>query len=95
MLDAKNAREVIDQLQSETFLCNDDAIVTNNYIIIKKSSGLSTDNVLRYVKKIRSKSPLTSNKEGCKCILCGKIVNDGRIFPKKDDPKKGICFDCW
>lgn len=32
---------------------------------------------------------------GCRCISCGRLVKDGKIFPRKYNPKIGICFDCY
>lgn len=31
----------------------------------------------------------------CRCISCGRIVKDGQIFPLKNNPEKGLCFDCY
>lgn len=31
----------------------------------------------------------------CRCISCGRLVKDGKIFPRKYNPKIGICFDCY
>jgi len=28
------------------------------------------------------------------CERCKKVITDGRIIRKTDDPTKGICFDC-
>lgn len=30
----------------------------------------------------------------CQCISCKKIFTD-RIFRLKDDPERGLCFDCY
>lgn len=29
------------------------------------------------------------------CIYCKRIIPDGRVFRFKDDPKRGVCFDCY
>ena len=31
----------------------------------------------------------------CKCISCKRIFNDGKIFKLKNNPHKGLCFDCY
>ena len=31
----------------------------------------------------------------CRCISCGRLVKDGSIFPLKNNPEKGLCFDCY
>ena len=31
----------------------------------------------------------------CRCISCGRLIKDGKIFPRKYNPKIGICFDCY
>ena len=31
----------------------------------------------------------------CQCESCKKIVRTDRIFKRKDNPKKGLCFDCY
>lgn len=31
----------------------------------------------------------------CRCLCCGLVVKDGKIFPRKDDPTKGLCYDCY
>ena len=33
--------------------------------------------------------------DGCQCFSCKRIVTDGKIFPLKDNPKRGLCFDCY
>lgn len=38
MLGIKEARDVIKQLQTQKFLCSDNTISTNNYVIVKKDS---------------------------------------------------------
>ena len=37
--------------------------------------------------------PLPEN--ACRCYGCKRIITDGRIFRSKDDPKSGLCFDCY
>ena len=32
---------------------------------------------------------------GCMCFACKRIITDGKIFPLKDNPKKGLCFKCY
>lgn len=31
----------------------------------------------------------------CLCVSCRNIITDGRIFPFKDNPRKGLCFKCY
>ena len=38
--------------------------------------------------------PLTVKDGGCFCTCCKKIYTSD-IFPNKDDPTKGICFNCF
>lgn len=52
MLDVNNAREVINQLNTEQFLCNDNLISTNNYIIVKKTCYVTTDKINEAISKI-------------------------------------------
>lgn len=52
MLDVTNAKEVISQLSTETFLCNENLISTNDYIIVKKTSNVTTDKVNEAIRKI-------------------------------------------
>lgn len=33
--------------------------------------------------------------DGCMCYSCKKIITNGKIFPLKDNPKKGLCFKCY
>lgn len=53
MLGIKEAQEVIKQLQTQQFLCGDDVISTNGYVIVKKTAGVTTDKVLEAVRKIK------------------------------------------
>ena len=32
---------------------------------------------------------------GCQCWSCKRIITDGKIFPLKKNPKKGLCFKCY
>lgn len=47
MLDVKNATEVIKELSESPFLCSDKMMVTNNYIIIKKTAEITTDSIMK------------------------------------------------
>lgn len=55
MLGIKEAKEVIDQLQHQQFLCSDDTISTNNYVIVKKDGAgkITTNKVLEAIAKMR------------------------------------------
>lgn len=55
MIGCKEAREVIKQLQEATFLCNEDMLITNGYIIIKKSGNITTNNVIQMIQGIKRK----------------------------------------
>lgn len=55
MLGCKEAAEVINQLRKETFLCNEDMLITNGYIIIKKSGDITTNNIIQMVQGIKKK----------------------------------------
>jgi hypothetical protein len=58
MLGVKEAKEVIKQLQEQQFICSDDLIATNNYVIVKKTGCVTTDkvgNAVREIKKIGGK----------------------------------------
>lgn len=55
MIGCKEAAEVIRQLQKETFLCNEDMLITNGYIIIKKSGNITTNNIIQMVQRIKKK----------------------------------------
>ena len=33
--------------------------------------------------------------KGCTCECCGRVITDGNIFPRKDNPDTGLCFDCY
>ena len=37
--------------------------------------------------------PLPEN--ACRCYGCKRVITNGRIFRLKDDPKSGLCFDCY
>lgn len=50
MLGADDAKKVIEQLQTETFLCTRNTISTNNFVIVKKSRKITTDKVIAAVK---------------------------------------------
>lgn len=52
MLGESNAREVINQLSKEQFLCNDNLISTNGYIIVKKTAYVTTDKINEAIHKI-------------------------------------------
>lgn len=34
------------------------------------------------------------DQKGCRCLICGKIVTDKRIFRSFTDHKTGVCFEC-
>ena len=53
MLDCNDAKDVINQLQTETFLCGENMIVTNNYIVIKKSNKITSDKVRAVLKEMK------------------------------------------
>lgn len=53
MLGINEAKEVIKQLQTEQFLCDDDVISTKGYVIVKKIEGVTTDKVWDAVRKIK------------------------------------------
>lgn len=53
MLSSKDAMECISQLSRETFLCGDDVIATNNFVIVKKSGNITTDSIIDAVKEIK------------------------------------------
>lgn len=53
MLGIKEAKEVINQLQTEQFLCSDDVISTKGYVIVKKTNGVTMDNICEAVRKIK------------------------------------------
>ena len=61
MIGCKEAREVIKQLQEETFLCNEDMLITKGYIIIKKSGNITTNNVIQMVQGIKKKELCVPN----------------------------------
>lgn len=41
-----------------------------------------------------SVAPVSKDGE-YRCILCGRVVKDGKIFPHKVNSKKGLCFNCY
>lgn len=53
MLGVSDAKEVINQLSTQQFLCNDDMIVTNNYIIVKKSSKVTSGKVGKAIREMK------------------------------------------
>lgn len=53
MLGIREAKELIEQLQTEQFLCSDDVISTKGYVIVKKSIYVTTDKVMDAVRKIK------------------------------------------
>ena len=56
MLDCNDAKDVINQLQTETFLCSENMIVTNNYMVIKKSDKITSDKVQAALKEMKGES---------------------------------------
>lgn len=34
-------------------------------------------------------------EDECQCEHCKKIVKEDKIFRRKDNPKYGLCFDCY
>lgn len=56
MLDCNDAKDVINQLQTETFLCGENMIVTNNYIVIKKSNKITSDKVRAALKEMKGEN---------------------------------------
>lgn len=53
MLGQKEAVEVIRQLSEEAFLCNDDTISTNDYVIVKKSKEIPDDKLMKAINEIK------------------------------------------
>lgn len=40
-------------------------------------------------------SPRELKDNECLCISCKRIIDNGEIFRYKDNPKKGLCFNCY
>ena len=55
MLGVNDAKKVIEQLQTERFLCNKDVIATSDFVIVKKSRKVTTDKVIEAVKLMEGK----------------------------------------
>lgn len=53
MLDINDAADVIYQLKTKPFLCSDDLISTNNYIIVKKTGNITTDSIMSAIQEIK------------------------------------------
>lgn len=53
MLEINDAADVIYQLKTKPFLCSDDLISTNDYIILKKTGNITTDSIMRAIRKIK------------------------------------------
>ena len=47
------------------------------------------------VKYFDNFKPLELKEGGCYCISCRRIIYNDKIFRRKDDPTKGLCFDCY
>lgn len=43
----------------------------------------------------KPKSNTNSEVGECRCLCCGRVIKDGKIFPQRDDPTKGLCYDCY
>jgi len=39
--------------------------------------------------------PREIKEGGCYCTSCRRIIYNDKIFKLKDDPTKGVCFDCY
>lgn len=55
MLGANDAKKVIEQLQTERFMCTKDIIATSDFVIVKKSRKITTDKVIEAVKLMGGK----------------------------------------
>lgn len=53
VLGVAEAKEVIQQLEQEQFLCNDNLIATSGYVIVKKGVKITTDKINNAVKEIK------------------------------------------
>lgn len=38
---------------------------------------------------------ISTSIKGCICECCGRVITDGKIFPRKGNPDAGLCFDCY
>lgn len=47
------------------------------------------------VKYFDNFKPIGMKEGECYCTSCRRIFNNDKIFRRKDDPTKGICFDCY
>lgn len=56
MLGANDAKKVIEQLQTERFMCTRNTISTSDYVIVKKSRKITTDKVIAAVKLMEGRS---------------------------------------
>lgn len=55
MLDIDSAAEIIYQLKTKPFLCSDDLISTDDYIIVKETGDITTDSIMSAIQKILKK----------------------------------------
>ena len=55
MLGANDAKKVIEQLQTERFMCTKNTISTSDFVIVKKSGKITTDKVISVVKLMEGK----------------------------------------
>lgn len=53
MLGVSNAKEVINQLSTQQFLCDDEMMITSNYIIIKKSLKVTSGKVGKAIREMK------------------------------------------
>lgn len=53
MLGVSNAKEVINQLSTQQFLCDDEMMITSNYIIIKKSLKVTSGKVRKAINEMK------------------------------------------
>lgn len=58
---------------------------------------IALNKAIRALERTYDKTePVIKPKDGeCRCVCCGRVVKDDKIFPQKADPKKGLCFDCY
>lgn len=53
MLDINDAQRAIRQFQTQPFICSDEIMSTNDYIIVKKCNGVTTDSVQSVISKMK------------------------------------------
>lgn len=56
MLDVTDAKKLIKQLEESAFLCSDKCIMTDDYVVIKKTPDMSIKDILNMLYGVEKKN---------------------------------------